>query len=750
MSIKSIEKIKIGNYPFGEFAGGYIYSAEINQGYAENSNNLAIDLVRGTNKAITLPEKNLTTSYRVQFGDLVFPVNYFIKHTKNIGVNEEVVTCTFVDNSIILDKYFVGLSNRHFRVNESSQNFVVGVTCANCDNTISVVNGLVNRSVVGVSPNLVVNNLIVVGEEEFIDQACDVPDVKYNFSDLLAAIKKIPNFSFTNFVDINPEYRTSYTGTLREVLSNWCSDFGFSFYWDSLNNTLVCIDLRTPIDLNPIENFITSNFDRNNSNSNIPLSSFSEEETLEGTYQQDNIDYVLKPARTKEKSILEFFPITYSAVYPNDSFSDLDLSLAKTNKEAFTLYLLSNNRFPNIGFDLRYIGIETFVLQTVLQSINEFNSDGRASIIIGVYNRDQGEAYAERASAAAEDLGRYYANLSYVQFNPLVCSDNSKYNVSITYDPQPLLGVFPFKAYGGNPTLPVGETWLIQRNPVWSIDSNNLSVEGLGPIYVDITGEIADQVRDALLLINKNDINADKYRNLTLIAYKQLLRIQTSFNFFNSAEESFTPAVLTQNDINECQTVCEKDSNSEICRKTCNNITAPANGLVSKISKLYTITNPLNNSSANIGLPSQQNYLGYIKAEGSFSFVEPGIKQMQGNTNFLANPNVMNYNISLNDVTTSEPSVGQIIDFSTIDQNSDNLDIIQTNKKKSLNLKIIGMNYGNLNQYLNPSYGLTNFSIYLNDNGVFSDLTFQNRPEKRPDQEVVMQKVGPRKTSIRK
>jgi hypothetical protein len=60
------------------------------------------------------------------------------------------------------------------------------------------------------------------------------------------------------------------------------------------------------------------------------------------------------------------------------------------------------------------------------------------------------------------------------------------------------------------------------------------------------------------------------------------------------------------------------------------------------------------------------------------------------------------------------------------------------------------MDYGNLAQYLNPNYGLTNFSIYLNDNGVFSDLGFQNRPAKRPDPEVTMKKVGPRKTSILK
>lgn len=750
MPIRSIEKIKIGNYPYGRFGNGYIYSAEINQGYAENSNSLTVDIVYEQNQSIVLPEKNLTTSYRIEFGSLVFPVNYFIKHTKNVAVNEEVITCTFIDNSVILDRYFVGLSNRHYRVSESNQNFDISVTCANCDNTISVQNGSVSRSVVANSPNLLINNLIVVGEEEFIDQACDIPDVKYSFSDLLAAMSKIPNFSFTNFSDINPAYKTSYTGTLREVLSNWCSDFGFTFYWDSLNNTLVCLDLRNPIDLTPIENFITSNFNRNNPNSNVPLSSFSEEESLEGTYQQDNIDYVLKPARTKEKGIIEFFPITYSAIYPNTSFSELDLVLSKANREAFTLHLLTQNRFSEMGFVKVYDGIETYILQTVLQNIQEFSADGRAVIKIGYYYRDQEEAYAEKVSSAAEDLGRYYVNLNYVAWKSLTCNDNSKYNISISYEPQPIIGISPWKAYGGNPALPIGVTWLIQRNPVWNINSNNFNVDGLGPIYVDIVGEIADQVRDALLILSPNRADADKYRGLTLIAYKPYLSRQISYNYWNNAEEGYIQAAFEQENLSECQTICEKDSNSEICRKSCNNLTAPANGLVSKSSSLYTITNTLNGSSMTIGLPSQQNYLGYIKAEGSFSYVEPGVKQMQGNTNFQANSNVMNYSVNLNDVTTDEPTVGQTINFSTIDQNSDNLDIVQTNLKKNLNLKIIGMDYGNLAQYLNPNYGLTNFSIYLNDNGVFSDLGFQNRPAKRPDPEVTMKKVGPRKTSILK
>ena len=121
MPIRSIEKIKIGNYDYGKFANGYIYSAQINQGYSENTNKLTIDIVyqQGTN--IVLPEKNLTTSYRVQFGDLIFPQMYFISHSKSVAVNEETITCSFVDSSILLDKYFVGLTNRHYKVNESKR-----------------------------------------------------------------------------------------------------------------------------------------------------------------------------------------------------------------------------------------------------------------------------------------------------------------------------------------------------------------------------------------------------------------------------------------------------------------------------------------------------------------------------------------------------------------------------------------------------------------------------------------------------
>lgn len=764
MPIKSIEKIRIGNYPEGKFANGYIYSAQINQGYSENTNKLTIDIVYQQGENIVLPEKNLTTSYRIEFGDLIFPQMYFISHTKNVGVNEEIISCTFVDGSILLDRYYVGLTNRHYRINEQNSVFNINVICANCDNTIGIQNGNVNRAV-ATSPNLVVNNLIVVGDEEFVDQSCDVPDVKYNFTDLLSAMAKIPNFSFRNFLDINPSYKTSYTGTLREVLSNWCSDFGFSFYWDFISNALICIDLRNPVDLTPVSNYITSNFNQGNTSNNLPISNFTEEESLEGTYQQDNIDYVLKPSRTKERPFVDFFPISYSCLKINDAFFrettryginqfKIGCILSKYNQQLRTLYHLNYGNFELIGFQSIYAGIEKSVLENVLKNIYEFDPD---FIRIGFYSEDNDRANAEKEAAIANDfIGRYYYNDNYVAWKNLYCNDSARFTLSTTAVPDSdCTRPQPWKSYGGSYTPPITSNTqvncLFTRGSATYEEYNveNFSIENLGPIYTYIAGEVADQVRNELLKINPNDTNADRYRGMTLIAFKGGLSVVSVPNEYNNSEEGITPAQYESDETLGCSTVCEKDSGTEICSKICTRLSSPAFGLVSKFSEGLVISNKLNGSSMKIIFPSEQNYLGYIKAEGSLFYTEFGVKAMNltSDSNFAVNSNVMQYNINLNDITTEDPSVGTI-NIKSIPQNSDELSIVQKNTRKSISLKVIGMNYGLLNNYLNPEAGLTSLNVYLNDNGVFTDLTFENRPAQKPKGEVVMQKVGPQKIRV--
>ena len=272
MPIRSIPKITIGNYQPGQFAGGYIYSLQLTQGYAESVNQIKIDIIYDKNTKIDLPEKNLTTSYRLKIGDITIPSVFFIEHSKTISATENTISCTFVDGSFILDKYYVGLTNRHYVVQESSASYMASAYCTDCNSNLYLKSGLVQRNAVSQSPNLVIGNLIIVGEEEFVEQACDVPDVKYSFSDLMAAMNNIPNFKYSNIKDISAVYKTSYTGTLREVLSNWCSDFGFSFYWDFISNSLVGIDLRDPIDISSVRDFITQNF---STNSNLGISTYS-------------------------------------------------------------------------------------------------------------------------------------------------------------------------------------------------------------------------------------------------------------------------------------------------------------------------------------------------------------------------------------------------------------------------------------------------------------------------------------------
>ena len=100
----------------------------------------------------------------------------------------------------------------------------------------------------------------------------------------------------------------------------------------------------------------------------------------------------------------------------------------------------------------------------------------------------------------------------------------------------------------------------------------------------------------------------------------------------------------------------------------------------------------------------------------------------------------MSYNVAANDVTEPIPSAGQVVA-----KNPDPaLTVSQTNEKKQISLKVIGAEYGELGNFLSPDYGLTNFNIYINDNGIFTDLTFENRPD-RPKGNGTMRTVGPHK-----
>jgi hypothetical protein len=66
--------------------------------------------------------------------------------------------------------------------------------------------------------------------------------------------------------------------------------------------------------------------------------------------------------------------------------------------------------------------------------------------------------------------------------------------------------------------------------------------------------------------------------------------------------------------------------------------------------------------------------------------------------------------------------------------------------KQTVDVKLIGSPdmFGSFLSAINPLSGLTNFNITLDDNGVSTDLSFSSRPPTLPNQESILNKIGPR------
>lgn len=181
-----------------------------------------------------------------------YPVSSRI--SKSPGRNELQVR--YIDESVILDRKYVGLKGKFGPGFES-------VTWGNFDDIILVGEQVNPCEQIGdgttaadrCSPCTKGNDL----NQQIIDcneaLQYEIRDVVYNFGDLISAlsnnigsdgkikVEKLPNSKLNN------SYYARYTGTIREVLSNWCNDFGLGFYWD-YDFGLRFVDLKSGVNIN--------------------------------------------------------------------------------------------------------------------------------------------------------------------------------------------------------------------------------------------------------------------------------------------------------------------------------------------------------------------------------------------------------------------------------------------------------------------------------------------------------------------
>jgi hypothetical protein len=285
MAIKNVPKISGPDY------GGVIYGLNMNIGYSAEPSKLTLDIV---NKDGIYSTPALNSQVSISFGNFNFNGLVWSYNLRE-SASEKTLQVTIIDNSVILDRYYVLLWKRGLLnlmgsavTKRKTFNFNDETILAPKRNTSNssfpytefeeVVLG--SQTIESTSYSLggrLIGNAILVGREKFSNSKCDIPDTYYTFNDLRGSIPV--NMAFAPF---NNLLKATHEGTLREVLSSWCSDLGFDYYWDFSNNTLVFFDVERGVANIP-----------NITASNIISKEFSE--SMEGTFRHYGIGYTLIP-----------------------------------------------------------------------------------------------------------------------------------------------------------------------------------------------------------------------------------------------------------------------------------------------------------------------------------------------------------------------------------------------------------------------------------------------------------------------
>lgn len=304
MAIKTVPQIN------GPDFGGVIYGLNMSIGYSSQPSTLTLDIIN--QNGIYRPPA-LNSPVKISFGDFIFQGIVWSHNIKQTA-NESILQITLVDNSIILDRYYVLLWKRGF-LNEngrvefsrktydfSDESMLIPVKKTNNvgypftdfqEKRLGIIslNDIENY----VLPSKLIGSLILVGREKIANSSCDIPDTYYYFNDLKTVLPSIGG----NFPNDN-QWKATHEGTLREVLNNWASDLGFDFYWDFSNNQIVFFDAA--VGVSSIPDIEAPN-----------IISKEKSLSLEGTFNQYGLAYTAMPKQSvKEISTTQNNVILYS------------------------------------------------------------------------------------------------------------------------------------------------------------------------------------------------------------------------------------------------------------------------------------------------------------------------------------------------------------------------------------------------------------------------------------------------------
>ena len=503
----------------GKAYGGFIYSSNVSIGNSSSPTTMTINVVheKGVTEEIKtaikkdIDELNLK---KITIGDLDPIFMHLIKYEVRKNSGSSVLTLEYTDGSIILDKIFVGLVNRHASANRglkdkqgnikneehSIKEYKDGITsteatiemsvnCLKCDGSddfeekTAKSDGIYNSSgqkikdsrnkdlppikrtidhaspidalststnanyfFVPQSKDVFKKNggVIILGRENFVENSCDVPDVDYTFHDLLESFKAgfislkekdgVPTLTDKTYENDYSPYRRDYSGTLREVLNSWCSDFGYTFTWNIYKESpeIVGINLTTSLDsLQKIKEKV--NGIKSADAENAVVESTVESYSKEGTYKQSYVSQYIKGAKVKEKNQKKYAPkmfynLPVELIMSPNEWNNRSLSrfvahaaLAKYSPTVRTSVLWGEKEYNTLGFfgvnggsSLTQLSEEqraSILSEWNFSEVDEIRADygDNFQMYLGLYNEDTQKHWEGLdAEIASGFIGRYY------------------------------------------------------------------------------------------------------------------------------------------------------------------------------------------------------------------------------------------------------------------------------------------------------------------------------------------------------
>jgi len=332
-----MEIIQVGDSDIGTRKfGGIVYNISCDFGGVESPSTLTMSIV-SDGGILQEPALNSTNPIKekIKIGAGKVFNGYRVSWRKDISPDREILEVKYFDGSYRLDQYLIGLKFKHGRPESNNGRMILlGKEFHPCDEAQDSLTPFSfdpnKREIDWCDP-------CPFCPAEKYERSCAEPDFPYmsDSGQKVASSKILPvKYTYNEFFEkIKGPCKTDHsfkpkigrpvdhTGSVRDVLSSFCSENGFTWYWDFFDDRLKLVDLKVRKDI-PTKKVVTSQ----------NLTEYTQSQTIENTNSSHLVLRYEKEGGSRsfscsDKRLLTLVPVTIDHL--------IDIENAAQNKNIY-------------------------------------------------------------------------------------------------------------------------------------------------------------------------------------------------------------------------------------------------------------------------------------------------------------------------------------------------------------------------------------------------------------------------------